>query len=279
MSTPNKPKPNMAAKPTRTLFDPWNSSSSGHQRAENRLGGSTSWRESRSLKLGEQFGSGTNGGKRLFDTVGAGSEQFGKDGRLENGGWERGASGLRSGGQKSILESFRGAGVKKEGVQREHGKKKTSQEPDLSMTNRNEVDARDDLARQKIEPQIFDGLTIYINGSTAPLVSDHKLKHLLVTHGARISIASGRRSVTHVVLGHPNGSSHASGAGGGLAASKIQKEIARTGGKNIKFVTAEWVLESVKAGRRVPESRFEAMRMTPKGTADLAGMFAHKPEG
>ena len=87
----------LAAKPTRTFFDPWNSSSTGHQRAENRLAGSTSWRSSRNLKLSEQFASGAGGGRRVADTVGAGSEGFGEDGRLENGGWERGAKGLRGG--------------------------------------------------------------------------------------------------------------------------------------------------------------------------------------
>jgi hypothetical protein len=30
------------------------------------------------------------------------------------------------------------------------------------------------------------------------------------------------------------------GAGGGLAATKTQKEIARTGGKAVKFINAEW---------------------------------------
>jgi hypothetical protein len=30
------------------------------------------------------------------------------------------------------------------------------------------------------------------------------------------------------------------GAGGGLAANKIQKEIARTGGNAVKVITAEW---------------------------------------
>jgi len=85
--------------------------------------------------------------------------------------------------------------------------------------------------------QIFDGLCFYTNGSTAPLVSDHKLKQLLASYGARHSIALGRRSVTHVILGTAN---VRGGAGGGLAASKMQKEIARTGGKAVKFVTAEW---------------------------------------
>lgn len=92
------------ASAARTFFDPWNSSSTGHQRAENRLSGSTSWRQSRSLKLAEQYKGGLGGGKRVADTVGAGSEDFGKDGRLANGGWERGAKGLRTGGQKSLAE-------------------------------------------------------------------------------------------------------------------------------------------------------------------------------
>jgi hypothetical protein len=93
-----------AAKPRQIFFDPWNSSSTGHQRAENRLSDSTSWRVSRNLKLGEQFKGGIDGGTRVADTVGAGSEHFGKDGRKENGGWEKGAKGLRTGGQKSLAE-------------------------------------------------------------------------------------------------------------------------------------------------------------------------------
>ena len=88
--------PPLAAKPTKHIFDPFNSSATGHQRADNRLSGSTSWRDSRSLKLREQFSSGASGGKRVSDTVGAGSTDWGLDGRLENGGWERGAKGLRS---------------------------------------------------------------------------------------------------------------------------------------------------------------------------------------
>lgn len=101
---PRLPSVTAAAAPTRTFFDPWNTSSTGHQRAENRLSGSVSWRESRSLKLAEQYRDGLRGGKRLADTVGAGSTDFGKDGRKENGGWETGAKGLRTGGQKSLAE-------------------------------------------------------------------------------------------------------------------------------------------------------------------------------
>lgn len=104
----------------------------------------------------------------------------------------------------------------------------------------NEVDSlsdNTDLPHQPQAKQIFDGLCFYVNGSTAPLVSDHKLKHLLATHGARHSIALGRRTVTHVILGTVSANG---GAGGGLAATKIQKEVARTGGKAVKYITVEW---------------------------------------
>jgi hypothetical protein len=60
---------------------------------------------------------------------------------------------------------------------------------------------------------------------------------MLAAHGATHSIALGRRSVTHVLLGTAN--VHG-GAGGGLAATKIQKEISKKGRKAVKFITAEW---------------------------------------
>lgn len=81
---------------------------------------------------------------------------------------------------------------------------------------------------------VFDGLVIYINGSTMPAISDHKLKHLLAENGARLSISLGRRTVTHVILGNSGG------GGGGLASSKIEKEIKRIGGCSVKYVTVEW---------------------------------------
>lgn len=109
---PQQVSTSKAAPATRTFFDPWNSSSTGHQRAENRLSGSTSWRASRSLKLGEQYRGGLAGGQqRVADTVGAGSEDFGKDGRKKNGAWEKGARGLRMKGQKSLVEVW-GASTK-----------------------------------------------------------------------------------------------------------------------------------------------------------------------
>lgn len=86
---------------------------------------------------------------------------------------------------------------------------------------------------------IFDGLVIYINGSTYPLISDHKLKQVLAENGAKLSFHLGRRQVTHVILGKPS-ETRGSGAGGGLAGSKLDKEIKRVGGCGVKYVGVEW---------------------------------------
>lgn len=205
--------------------------------------------------------------------MGAGSEDFGKDGRLKNGGWERGAKGLRKGGQVSLQEAF---GVRKPGAERSGFEKVAEKEDDgrMLLDMEGEVREVEELQPEPRRPQIFRDLTVYVNGSTAPIVSDHQLKRLLVTHGARVSIALGRRTVTHVILGRPNGMLVGSGSGGGLATSKIQKEIRSKVGNTVKFVTVEWVMESIKQGRRVPEGRFEALRLAPKGTGNLVGMFA-----
>jgi hypothetical protein len=210
----------------RASFDPWNSSSTGHQRSENRLAGSTSWRASRNLKLAEQFKGGLSGGARVADTVGAGSDNFGKDGRKTNGGWEDGAAGLRTGQQRSLSEIW---GATKPAP--------TKAAADATPNPHNHVSKCSSLSSDSVESKIFAGLCFYVNGSTAPLISDYKLKHLLAAHGARHSIALGRRTVTHVVLG---AASAQGGTGGGLAATKLQREIARTGGKAVKYVTAEW---------------------------------------
>lgn len=311
-----------AAKPTKQIFDPFNSSATGHQRAENRLSGSTSWRDSRHYKLREQFSSGAGGGKRVSDSVGAGSLDFGADGRTENGGWEKGAKGLRRGGQLSLWESVKidkkglddedGRPTKRVKVEKEENKKPSAvvnpftpyrkqdgtiresswtshetspsdllepidpppQTPtDLEQTLTTTAPGHEQLRTQPPPPQIFTSLTFYINGSTAPTLSDHKLKHLITLHGGNIAIALGRRTVSHVILGKANSKG---GIGGGLAASKIQKEIASKKGAKVRFVTVEWVVESVKAGKRLSEGRFEAVGTRPGGVGGIEGMFGKK---
>lgn len=296
--------PSVAAKPTRVIFDPFNSSATGHQRADSRLAGSTSWRDSRNSKLRQQYLSGSTGGKRVADTVGAGSEDFGKDGRLENGAWERGASGLRTGGQQSIWESMKVVKdverptkkikldteakptnvvnpftpfIKADGTVRQTSwtSHEDRQDMDVVPTTLKDVSLYSNRGPepeiQAPKPQIFSGLTIYINGSTMPFISDHKLKFLLSSHGAHTTVALGRRTVTHVVVGRTN---TVGGCGGGLAASKIHKEITKLGGKGIKFVTADWIVDSVKAGKRLSELKYQGLKLSAKGHNSVANLFA-----
>lgn len=261
-----------AAEPLRQTFDPWNSSATGHQRADNRLAGSTSWRASRTLKLKHQFRAGEGGGQRVFDTVGAGSNDFGRDGRKENGGWEKGAPGLRPKGWRDVGLML------SQGSEAEMG----TREGETPQRKREDAEPAVDLGEERPkEPEkgkekgIFSGLCIYINGSTAPAIGDHKLKHLLAEHGAHLSIVLGRRSVTHVIVGKPN-DGRGAGAGGGLAGSKIQKEIQRVRGKGVKFVGVEWVVESVKAGKRLSEARFQGVSIAPRGVGSVYGLFGKK---
>ena len=262
-----------APEPKRRTFDPYNSSATGHQRADNRLAGSTSWRQSRTFKLGHQFRAGENGGERIFDTVGAGNPLFGKDGRKENGNWEVGAPGLREEGWRDVgVMIVEGAKEERERRQRE----KREREGEFPETKQPSTTVREDVITspsEKAQKGIFTGLTIYINGSTAPTISDYKLKRLLCEQGANISIALGRRTVTHVILGRPNSAQGGGGAGGGLSGSKIHKEITRVGGKGVKFVGVDWVLESIKTGKRQPEARFEALSIAPKGVKSVYGFF------
>jgi hypothetical protein len=288
-----KVQSNGIALPQQIIFDPWNACTTGHQRAENRLSGSTSWRESRERKLKSQFSDTTGaGGKRLFDTVGANSENFGKDGRKANGGWEKGAPGLRGPGQKSIVDCFRGNATNATTTQM------TSISETSYMAPTTVVKHEDDDAQitttmapshdpsSIIGPslngptsKVLQGTVVYINGSTYPIISDHLLRQTIVQNGGAISIGLARRSVTHVILTHKYASSlqHVDGqsAGGGLAVGKIRKEVERKRavGVGVKYVTAHWAIESIKAGKRLPEGRFADWRFVERGQEDVRGFF------
>lgn len=253
----------------------------------------------------------------MSDTVGAGSLDFGIDGRKANGGWEKGASGLRTAGQRSILECNGGAVVKV--VERPTKRLKTDSpkreptrivnpftpfvkdngtiretswtshesspshllsplEPTASMPEKTEepsTQSEGEAPVQVAKPQIFADLVLYVNGSCGPDISDHRLKQIWCKHGGRTSVHLGRKTVSHVVIGKPSSSGNG-GCGGGLAGSKIHKEIVKTGGAHVKYVTADWVTESLKAGKRLPESRFAALKLAPKGVNSVASIFAQR---
>lgn len=226
------------------------------------------------MKLGYQFRAGASGGQHIADTVGAGSLDFGKDGRKESGAWEKGAPGLREKGWRDVGAMMMEGSRAERAKQTAEKKKRALEYPETALGTQSQGEY---LEPEKHEKPIFAGLTIYLNGSTAPMISDHKLKHLIASHGGNISIALGRRTVTHVILGKHN-DGRVDGAGGGLAGSKIQKEISRVGGKGVKYVGVEWVIESVKAGRRLGEARFETLSMAPRGVRSVYGIFGKGAE-
>lgn len=235
---PSAQQPLRAAKPRLSVtFDPWNSSSTGHQRPDNQPG--TGWRESRNKKLNSQYQGGHTGGERLSDTWGAGSEDWDK---------ERGVlipKDIRERKGRSVKDMLFRPGLMQESL-KPNTPQPAAAADDEETAGRTveaaltEARRREDEEKEanKTRRAIFDGLVIYVNGSTYPLVSDHKLKHILSEHGAKLSLHLGRRQVTHVIVGRPTGSSH--GAGGGLAGTKLEKEIKAARGCGVKFVGAEW---------------------------------------
>lgn len=245
MAPPTKPPLPKAAEPKYGRnFDPWNSVALGHQRAETK--GPQGWRENRNMKLHSQLSAGHTGGARLSDTVGAGSEDFDEEHNILI------PKDVRARAKNSVMDMLRKPGTMSQNSRRsmspekraedKQGKQVHTTAEERLMASRKQEDEDHDAAKAEAQDdsgsKIFDGLVVYVNGSTYPLIGDHKLKHILVENGARTSIHLGRKQVTHVILGRPSGPN--GGAGGGLAGGKLEKEIRRIGGCGIKYVGVEW---------------------------------------
>jgi hypothetical protein len=190
------------------------------------------------MKMNSQFGAGNSGGARIHDTVGAGSDLYDEKLRVVV------PKEVRAMARNSVIDLLVKPGTMKAalGITAPAPPSLSSEDSGLSAEDKltalrkEEDDAREEA--KQAGRRIFEGLVVYVNGSTHPLISDHKLKHLLAEHGARMSLHLGRRQVTHVILGRPNGGGF--GAGGGLAGGKLEREIRRVGGCGIKFVGVEW---------------------------------------
>jgi hypothetical protein len=219
--------------------------------------------------------------------VGSGSTNFGRDGRKENGDPETGAPGLREKGWQDIRGLMKGTrkrfneALGDDDVEAERKRLKShtptesadgGERPESTTVTEDPASISTSSSEPPRSPQIFRGLKIYLNGSTAPLVSDHRLKQLFAQHGGSSSIGLGRRTVTHVIIGDK--------CGGGLASGKIEKEITTVGGKSIKFVTAQWVLDSIEKGIRQPEARYSPANIRNKiggsGQGSVRDIFATK---
>lgn len=253
---PNEPLSRITATRRQPPWDPWNSSATGHQRAETQAG--TGWRQSRSRKLNSQFRAGDgSGGERLSDTWGAGARDSSDN---DNGrGFSRSSSAsvaqqARDGtGKQSVVDMLTRPGLMRQTLESSLTKEREAQDKDDMMGSKSCLTAEDALMEQRrlqdeekeTEAQdssrkLFDGITVYVNGSTFPLVSDHRLKQLITENGGNMSLHLGRRKVTHVIVGRPNSSRRGDGTGGGLAAGKLDREIRRIGGCGVKFVGVEW---------------------------------------
>ncbi|POS74018.1 hypothetical protein DHEL01_v207594 [Diaporthe helianthi] len=304
MPPPPKPTLPKAAEPKHGRnFDPWNSVALGHQRAETR--GPQGWRENRTWKLQNQLEAGHSGGERLSDRVGAGSDDYDEQRHVLI------PKEVRARAASSVVDMLRKPGTMNQGSgsgsssssSRLASRSPEKQDPKKEVTGGDRNDEDTSMTAEEVMPptsaqqqddegedaeassakttrgqatttsrKIFDGLVIYVNGSTHPHISDHKLKHLLAQNGARMSIHLGRRHVTHVILGKPSAPN--TGAGGGLAGGKLEREIRRVGGCGVKYVGVEWVLESVKAGRRLPEARFTNLKIAPRKQPSVYGAFS-----
>lgn len=238
-------------------FDPWNAVALGHQRAETR--GPGGWREHRTGKLYHQLGAGNSGGLSPNDDGGGGDDD------------------VRPRAANSVVDMLRRPGTMETGGQDHSQAKQNNTVAVTSSSNsRENHHAGQEQEQEKGgTTKIFDGLVVYVNGSTHPLISDHKLKHVLVEHGARVSVHLGRRHVSHVILGRLSSTARGhAGAGGGLAGGKLDKEVRRVGGCGVKYVGVEWVLESLRAGRRLPEARFGTVKVAARGQPSVYGVFS-----
>ncbi|KAJ5730237.1 uncharacterized protein N7483_004745 [Penicillium malachiteum] len=294
------------------VFDSWNSASTGHQRAQSGYAGSSGWRDTRALKLERQFHGGDclrekdhapAARSQAFDgTCVSDSEEDKRKMTSVNGHeewrWVSDAEAMRSQLNVRDIRHFMGIGKRKANDEIGNGDKKLKVEdferqakpksateivPSNSTTISNSTPTDEPrsipLPKSVPDTKIFAGMTIFINGSTLPLISDHKLKQLLVKHGAQISIYMARKTVSHVIIGQPNTdkvTENGLGAGGGLSARKLQQEIARGGWKGVKIISVDWALESIKAGKRLAESRFTVLNVAQKGQQSISGLFARQ---
>ncbi|KAE8144509.1 hypothetical protein BDV25DRAFT_171412 [Aspergillus avenaceus] len=249
------------------VFDPWNSSATGHQRSDSSTG--TAWRRTREDKLARQFRS-ASGDCRASITHESGDERKGewvwcsstKKSPCEADPRQRDIRSLMSIGKRARADDPDSECREKLKVSKVSGVRPVdlSQSPDSSSPLPRPSTGSVSVA-PKETPQIFKGITVYVNSTYHPEVSDHHLKRLLTTYGAQLSLSSSRK-VSHVIVGKPN-AGPGKGAGGGLAASKLQV-IARGGWKGLKVVFVEWVLESIKAQKRLSEAKF-AMDIVSNG--------------
>ncbi|KAJ3363667.1 hypothetical protein GGF32_003703 [Allomyces javanicus] len=119
-------------------------------------------------------------------------------------------------------------------------------------------------AAGRARSKIFAGLVFSINGYTGPDVGDLKLRRLIVEHGGHLRFHFAVSRTTHVIATS-------------LAGSKSHQALTtrRTSSRSAVnracvFVTPTWILDSIAAGRRLPEADYLVVRDQTLGRA-MAG--------
>ncbi|KDQ20497.1 hypothetical protein BOTBODRAFT_101012, partial [Botryobasidium botryosum FD-172 SS1] len=107
----------------------------------------------------------------------------------------------------------------------------------------------------KEEKGIFFGTRIHVNGYTDG-TTELEVKRLVAIHGG--SVARTASGATHILASH------------GLNGSKTHKYLGKA--KNTThIVKPEWLLESIKAGKRLKEYNYSIVSSEVQG--DLRSMF------
>ncbi|QKX59039.1 uncharacterized protein TRUGW13939_06169 [Talaromyces rugulosus] len=237
------------------IFDPWNTGSVGHECAHYSHARQTAaHRDMRTIQLGRQF-RGQQSSMQIPK-----NPQEGKDKKKKEQMRNKGDIREYMGGQSKSIIDYPNSKTEILGEKHDNIPFSTTT-PETTTPN---IDIKPENKNSK---KIFHSLTFFINGSTFPLISDHKLRHIVAENGGALSLNLARRSVTHVINAAPSAALSSAGAsssgarytgGGGLSAAKMQKEIKTTAGKGkgVKFVGVDWIIESVKAGKRLSEARF-----------------------
>lgn len=243
----NKTKP-IPAPRNHLIFDPWNTGCAGHERAQHSHATRTAkYHSVRAQQLGLQFrgvhSEGVLDGLEKQKEKEKEAERARKRKRGEGdirgymGGLSKKTVSCSASAKMDIVVPTPEPGLQAE---------QTENLPPTTTTS----SSSSTPDTESSSPKIFASLIFYINGSTFPLISDYKLRHLIAEYGGSIAMNHARRSVTHVIIANP-ASSSSSGArcagGGGLSGAKLQKEIATTAGKRgkgVKFVGVEWCVQN-----------------------------------
>lgn len=126
------------------------------------------------------------------------------------------------------------------------------------LKNKYDVQRKEDqmLAIDEIDSSIFSGLIFFINGYTTP--SNDELRRLIRKNSGRNESAREQPHMTHFVCSQFND-------------QQIRKEMERTKPRHYKYVTEDWIVKSIEAGLKLPESDFLPHQLRHISTVGGAG--------